>query len=606
MTSTKRHGLYVVIEGTQGVGKSTQIKLLADRLTKAGYIVRNFREPDGQTNITAREIRKITQNPFYPINTKAEVLLYNAARAQSLETIMQTRQQGIICLCDRNYLSTLAVQYYGRGDITDYEKLNEIISFAVDSAEPDITVVLDAPVNTLQQRAKKRGGGEKFDNLDLEFLERVRAGYLIEAKKRNYPVVTATGNEQQVSIAIWDILHGKNVNKYKANRVSISAKPANNVQESRSMQEDTTEYHKFIAKPVSILLCNQIIATRLADCSFDYITPYTYYIPKTLKSDIKKQYCKYTDEIFQLYTKAYTEMFKYAGNNKLTEQILQQNIANMLPVATNVTLNIRATQPSTIKLIKYLHNSALPEANDMAKQLSKQAISYGIDPKLLAVNKRQPNAIKSLVDKIELNYSSGSEGLILTDYSPRNELDLVADIIYQYSNLSMHEINEQTEKLSYKHKTDLLQKYINDKSIVPTALNKATYSWDVLSSYRLYSEFLLNNTELGLVAQPLSPRFGYDIPIIVETSGITEQYLDCFDLSLELCNILQKNGYDMESQYATLMGHKMRWQVAHNGLQAKELFKKSVNAETEYANLIKEMHQKLQDTHSILFINQKL
>ncbi|HEY1064102.1 MAG TPA: dTMP kinase, partial [Candidatus Saccharimonadales bacterium] len=199
-------GRYIVLEGPEGVGKTTQINELAHRLQAAGLPVRVLREPDSQSDLTARALRQLTQDPRYPMNTVTEVLLYNAARSQSLQVIKKSVEQGIICIVDRNYLTTLAIQYYGRGDVPDYDTINRIISFAVNGVEPDLTIVMDAPVSALKERAKHRGAGERFDNLDVEFLERVRAGYLWEAKQRNLPVVFATEDAETVSNTIWQLV----------------------------------------------------------------------------------------------------------------------------------------------------------------------------------------------------------------------------------------------------------------------------------------------------------------------------------------------------------------------------------------------------------------
>src|SRR3954469_6491520 len=170
-------GKYIVLEGPEGVGKTTQIQELARRLQAAGLPVRTLREPDSQSDLTARALRQLTQDPRYPMNTNTEVLLYNAARSQSLQVIKQSVEQGIVCIVDRNYLTTLAIQYYGRGDVPDYDTINSIINFAVADMQPDVTIVLDAPVQDLKKRAEDRNAGERFDNLEVEFLERVRAGY---------------------------------------------------------------------------------------------------------------------------------------------------------------------------------------------------------------------------------------------------------------------------------------------------------------------------------------------------------------------------------------------------------------------------------------------
>jgi len=77
MNKPLSNGRYIVLEGAQGVGKTTQLTMLAQRLEKAGYPVRLFREPDSQSDLTARAIRMLTQDPRYPMNTRTEVLLYN-------------------------------------------------------------------------------------------------------------------------------------------------------------------------------------------------------------------------------------------------------------------------------------------------------------------------------------------------------------------------------------------------------------------------------------------------------------------------------------------------------------------------------------------------
>ncbi|MDQ3064711.1 MAG: dTMP kinase, partial [bacterium] len=213
------NGRYIVIEGAQGAGKTTQLEILARKLETMGYPVRLFREPDSQSDLTARTIRMMTQDPNYPMNTRTEVLLYNAARSQSLDVIKNARNQGVICLCDRNYLTTLAIQYYGRGDVPDYETITNIINFAVADMQPDLTIVLDAPVETLHDRAKGRGAGERFDKLDKEFLERVRAGYLWEAKQRHFPVIAATGTIEEIAEAIWDTLNGQVPTNTSANQI---------------------------------------------------------------------------------------------------------------------------------------------------------------------------------------------------------------------------------------------------------------------------------------------------------------------------------------------------------------------------------------------------
>jgi dTMP kinase len=218
-------GKYIVLEGPEGVGKTTQLLELARRLQAAGLPVRTLREPDSQSDLTARALRQLTQDPRYPMNTNTEVLLYNAARSQSLQVIKQSVEQGVICVVDRNYLTTLAIQYYGRGDVPDYETINRIINFAVNGVEPDLCIVLDAPVPMLKERLQGRAQGERFDNLDEAFLERVRAGYLWEARQRGFPVIFATEESDVVADNIWK-LAAETLAVREPSKAAVAAEPA--------------------------------------------------------------------------------------------------------------------------------------------------------------------------------------------------------------------------------------------------------------------------------------------------------------------------------------------------------------------------------------------
>lgn len=175
---------YIVLEGIQGGGKTLQVQLLADRLKAAGHAVHVTREPGG-SDLAARAIRYITQNPQYPLSTKAEVLLYNASRAQSLEVIRDLRDRGVWVVCDRNYLTTLAIQYYARNDGLKYEEID---------------------AQTAAKRVSSRVIKERFDGLNEAFLERMRRGYLAEAEKRKLPVIDASQSIEVISDCIWDIV----------------------------------------------------------------------------------------------------------------------------------------------------------------------------------------------------------------------------------------------------------------------------------------------------------------------------------------------------------------------------------------------------------------
>lgn len=189
---------YIVFEGIQGTGKTTQLARVADWLRDKGQAVSLTREPGG-ADAVARSIRRITQDPTLNINTKTEVLLYNAARAQSLENIRDLLSRGVWVLADRSYLTTLAIQYYARGDIKEYDDIAKICEFAVGDMMPDMTFVFDIEPAIAKERIASRYQGERFDNLPLDFLVRMREGYIAEAKKRDLVMIDASKDVDAVN-----------------------------------------------------------------------------------------------------------------------------------------------------------------------------------------------------------------------------------------------------------------------------------------------------------------------------------------------------------------------------------------------------------------------
>jgi dTMP kinase len=168
--------LFITFEGPEGSGKTTQIRLLSDALTARGCNVLSLREPGG-TSI-GNQIREVLHDlRNHEMHARAEILLYNAARAQIVEQCIKPHlAAGGIVLCDRFADSTLAYQGYGRG--LDLADVRHIVAFATQNLKPDLTLYLDIEVEAGLAR-RRTGGGEwnRMDDQAVEFYRRVRAGY---------------------------------------------------------------------------------------------------------------------------------------------------------------------------------------------------------------------------------------------------------------------------------------------------------------------------------------------------------------------------------------------------------------------------------------------
>jgi len=165
--------MIIVVEGLDGSGKTTQVRLLADHLRGKGKEVVLVEEP-GTTSV-GRKIRDILLGRENEIAPLAELFLYEASRAQLVEKIIKPAlTAGKIVVADRFALSSLAYQGYGRG--IPLEVVKELNRLATDGLEPDLVFLLDIPPEIGLER--KRKTPDRMESGTLDFYRRVREGYL--------------------------------------------------------------------------------------------------------------------------------------------------------------------------------------------------------------------------------------------------------------------------------------------------------------------------------------------------------------------------------------------------------------------------------------------
>jgi dTMP kinase len=173
-------GLFITVEGIEGVGKTTQMEFLETLLNEQGKDVIVTREPGGtRTGEAIREL--LLHSKDINISDTTELCLMFAARAQHLdEVIRPALASGQIVLCDRFTDATFAYQGGGRGINVDRIRILE--NLVQDSLRPNLTLLLDAPVKTGLERAHKRSDADRFEQETIEFFDKVRSEYLSIAK----------------------------------------------------------------------------------------------------------------------------------------------------------------------------------------------------------------------------------------------------------------------------------------------------------------------------------------------------------------------------------------------------------------------------------------
>jgi len=194
-------GLFIVFDGSEGSGKTTQVARLRQRLESLGQSVLLVRDP-GTTRI-GEQIRAILLNPDHDeMAMRCEMLLYMAARAQMMsESILPALAEGKTVISDRFVSSTLAYQLGGDGLTAD--DIRTVADIAIKRRWPDLTLILDMPVESSMARVRR--AKDRIEQRPMDYHEQVRRNYLAQAAAdpRQYKIVNANREIDAVHEDIW-------------------------------------------------------------------------------------------------------------------------------------------------------------------------------------------------------------------------------------------------------------------------------------------------------------------------------------------------------------------------------------------------------------------
>ena len=205
------NGRFIVIDGPDGCGKSTQIKLLGQYLHNKGQRILVVRDP-GSTPIS-EGIRKILLNPSYKEMTPlTELFLYFASRAQLVDQVIRPAlRKNTIVICDRFLSSTIVYQGYaphssGQAGNIGADKIRKIWAEVSGNFVPDITIILDIPPQKGFERIRNsRSGSDRMEQKALLFHKKVRQGFikLARSDRRKYRLIDGTGSIEEVKDRVW-------------------------------------------------------------------------------------------------------------------------------------------------------------------------------------------------------------------------------------------------------------------------------------------------------------------------------------------------------------------------------------------------------------------
>lgn len=201
-------GKFIVLEGPDRCGKSTQAKLLVNHLISLGKDVVLTREPGGTP--TAEKIRQLVLEPGVDVRPMAELFLYEASRAQhTQEKIIPALQEGKIVICERYTMSTCAYQGYGRGiDLGVIDTLNKIATL---ETQPDLTLVFLMSDKYFTERGEYLFS-DRLEQEDLAFRQKMRRGYMEMVEKTpNAYLINADQNINEIQTRVTQLLRENHI-----------------------------------------------------------------------------------------------------------------------------------------------------------------------------------------------------------------------------------------------------------------------------------------------------------------------------------------------------------------------------------------------------------
>lgn len=200
--------MLITFEGLDFSGKTTQIKLLVEKLRSYGNDVIVVREPGG-TPISEKIREILLDKKNLEMTQVAEILLFSAARNQLVNQVMKPAlEAGKVVICDRYYDSTTAYQGYGRGvNLEDVKRINKIATLGV---VPDITFFVDIPIDEIERRIEiAKSSTDRMESSGDSFYERTRKGYfdIAENEPERFHIVDGLKNVEIIHNEIWKVVN---------------------------------------------------------------------------------------------------------------------------------------------------------------------------------------------------------------------------------------------------------------------------------------------------------------------------------------------------------------------------------------------------------------
>ena len=362
---------------------------------------------------------------------------------------------------------------------------------------------------------------------------------------------------------------------------------------------------------------------------------YKYYIPPRMPPEAKQIYMERMDAIFEIYSYIVRELTDFVRiQTKEPESKLERSAwlgatraqacdaaRTLLPVATQSSVGIVAPAQSIENLIYFLASQTLQETQEAAKSIlreSKKVVGAFLrqverpERGGAAIVYRQDTA--SAVARLAKSYLgsfqfpvSNAEEVTLVDWWPKGEeLDvLTPEMLFSEMRMPIKMLQNRVKDWPRGQKLEVFNAYVgnrlNYRHKPGRAFEKIHYEWELFLDYGIFRDLQRHRVLDMPEWQKLEIAYGYDIPNLVKEAGMEDMFRNGFELSDDLHAYMAGVGLEEEAQYATLLGHRMRFRFVENAREAFHLHELRTQPQGHpgYRRVVKEMHRQLSEIHPL-------
>ncbi|HET9850725.1 MAG TPA: thymidylate kinase [Candidatus Saccharimonadales bacterium] len=597
-----RPGIFIVLEGADGSGKSTQFDVLHDHLRRQGREVEVFKFPqyDKSSSYFVKRYLNGEYGPASQINPYNATLFYALDRFEAGPAIRKALSEGKIVLSDRYVGSNMAHQgakfaegvdkraFFVWEDSLEYQVLG--------IPKPDINLFLRVPAEISYQLIGKKSARSYTNKShdehekDINHLSNAVKTYdlLCQLFPDDFKAIECVKDGELLSVEaisqkVWQTLKPLLPEADEANEPA--PKPA---QSPPAVAEGSSAELVWQIDKISLLaaieLKKQFTHLELNPAKDNY------YVPNFVSKKLRRDFEAELKHLISGHKKLQSKLAKLLPKN---EAALLARLAQPLASASSARLKLdqASAQPAVDSLTGARNTEVMTLGLELKKLVDKKW-PHGLPEGPSSERTSSPEAISDIIAKLTsdtLNQNQlADEPVRLIEALPRNEFDLIAESLYPHSDLSLPQLAAQLENWDYSQKLKALKSALSSPR--PAVLERANYRFDMLTDH----ETLLRLLQLGVVgnvqAQAGSPRHGYDVPENLEELNLLDAFQEMFDRSLEFYSRVQSAGEEPLADYACLAGHRLRWQGTFSGQDIASLASQTDKLAEQLIEAIKSTH----------------